>query len=214
VILTDATFVGGYRPFDGGDDGLIFSGFARDMLQHLAAGDIAGALKGVESVFYFNPGMRYFRALEFLVFGDTFLLYLLLVLILPLIVHAAVARFAGSAWAFVFTLGFVLTPGGCAVRHQLSALRELGGARLFGHARRDDVSRRLDPARGPRGARFDDRAAPAFWGALLLTIAVIFRPNLAPAVGVLLGGVGLAALWRTQFSRICGSFASASRRSC
>ena len=48
VILTDATFIGGYRPFDGGDDGLIFSGFARDMLQHLVAGDIAGALKGVE----------------------------------------------------------------------------------------------------------------------------------------------------------------------
>ena len=97
MILTDATFIGGYRPFDGGDDGLIFSGFARDMLQHLVAGDIAGALKGVENVFYFNPGMRYFRALEFLFFGDTFLLYLLLVLILPLIVHAAVARFTGAA---------------------------------------------------------------------------------------------------------------------
>jgi len=202
VILTDATFVGGYRPFDGGDDGLIFSGFARDMLQHLAAGDIAGALKGVESVFYFNPGMRYFRALEFLVFGDTFLLYLLVVLILPLIVHAAVARFAGSAWAFVFTLGFVLTPVGVlfgtsylhyvswAARgysDTLGAMMFLGGLILLA---------------GPRGARFDDRAAPAFWGALLLTIGVIFRPNLAPAVGVLLGGVGLAALWRQQFSRI------------
>ena len=35
-----------------------------------------------------------------------------------------------------------------------------------------------------------------------MTIAVIFRPNLAPAVGVLLGGVGLAALWRRQFGRI------------
>jgi hypothetical protein len=55
---------------------------------------------------------------------------------------------------------------------------------------------------GPRGARFDDRITPAFWGALLLTIAVIFRPNLAPAVGVLLAGVGLAALWRRQFGRI------------
>jgi len=202
VILTDATFVGGYRPFDGGDDGLIFSGFARDMLQHLVAGDIAGALKGVETVFYFNPGMRYFRALEFLFFGDTFLLYLLLVLILPLIVHAAVARFVGNTWAFVFTLGFVLTPVGVlfgtSYLHYVSwaarGYSDTLGAMAFLSG--------LILLAGPRGTRFDDRTAPAFWGALLLTIGVIFRPNLAPAVGVLLGGVGFAALWRHQFGRI------------
>ena len=50
----------------------MFSGFARDMLQHLVAGDIMGALEGFEPVFYFNPGMRYFRALEYLIFGDSF----------------------------------------------------------------------------------------------------------------------------------------------
>jgi len=202
VILTDATFIGGYRPFDGGDDGLIFSGFARDMLQHLAVGDIAGALKGVEAVFYFNPGMRYFRALEFLFFGDTFLLYLLLVLILPLIVHAAAARFVGNAWAFVFTLGFVLTPVGVlfgtSYLHYVSwaarGYSDTLGAMAFLSG--------LILLAGPRGVRFDDRTAPAFWGALLLTIAVIFRPNLVPAVGVLLGGVGLAALWQRQFIRI------------
>ena len=202
VVLTDATFIGGYRPFDGGDDGLIFSGFARDMLQHLVAGDIVGALKGVENVFYFNPGMRYFRALEFLLFGDTFLLYLLLVLILPLIVHAAAARFMGSAWAFAFTLGFVLTPVGVlfgtSYLHYVSwaarGYSDTLGAMMFLSG--------LILLAGPRGTRFDDRAAAAFWGALLLTIAVIFRPNLVPAAGVLLGGAGLAALWRRQFSRI------------
>ena len=202
VVLTDATFIGGYRPFDGGDDGLIFSGFARDMLQHLVAGDIAGALKGVEAVFYFNPGMRYFRALEFLVFGDTFLLYLLLVLILPLIVHAAVARFAGDTWAFVFTLGFVLTPVGVlfgtSYLHYVSwaarGYSDTLGAMAFLSG--------LVLLAGPYGTRFDDRAAPAFWGALLMTVAVIFRPNLAPAAGVLLGGVGLAAVWQRRFVRL------------
>jgi hypothetical protein len=153
-------------------------------------------------VFYFNPGMRYFRALEFLFFGDTFLLYLLLVLILPLIVHAAAARFIGDAWAFAFTLGFVLTPAGVlfgtsylhyvtwAARgysDPLGAMAFLSGLILLA---------------GPRGTQFDDRAAPAFWGALLLTIAVIFRPNLAPAAGVLLGACGFTALWRCEFGRI------------
>src|ERR1044072_6558039 len=211
VVLTDATFIGGYRPFDGGDDGLIFSGFARDMLQPLVAGDIAGALKGVENVFYFNPGMRYFRALEFLFFGDTFLLYLLLVLILPLIVHAAVARFTGDAWAFVFTLGFVLTPVGVlfgtSYLHYVSWAARCYSATLGAMA----FLSGLILLAGPRGTRFDDRAAPAFWGALLMTIAAIFRPNLAPAAGVLLGGVALAGLWRQQFGRIaalCLGFAA------
>ena len=167
VLLIDATFIGGYRPFDGGDDGLIFSGFARDMLQHLVAGDIAGALLGVEKVFYFNPGMRYFRALEFLFFGDTFLLYLLLILILPLIVHAAVARFAGNTWALVFTLGFVLTPlgvlFGTSYLHYVSwaarGYSDTLGAMAFLSG--------LILLAGPPGARFDDRTIPAFWGALL-----------------------------------------------
>lgn len=202
VILADATFIGGYRPFDGGDDGLIFSGFARDMLQRLVAGDIGGTLKGVENVFYFNPGMRYFRAFEFLFFGDTFFLYLLLVLILPLIVHAAVARFVDGGWAFVFTLGFVLTPVGVlfgtSYLHYVSwaarGYSDTLGAMTFLSG--------LILLAGPRGTRFDDRAAPAFWGALLLTVAVIFRPNLVPAVGVLLGGAGLGALWRGHFGRI------------
>lgn len=211
VVLIDATFIGGYRPFDGGDDGLIFSGFARDMLQHLVRGDIAGALQGFEKVFYFNPGMRYFRAVEFLFFGDTFLLYLLLILAMPLLVHAAVARFTGETWAFVFTLGFVLTPVGAlfgtsylhyvtwAARgyaDPLGTMALLGGLVLLA---------------GPAGTRFDARAAPAFWGALLLTVAVIFRPNLAPATGVLLGGAGLAALLAGRFSRVlalCAGFSA------
>ncbi len=202
VVLTDATFIGGYRPFDGGDDGLIFSGFARDMLQHLAAGDIAGALKGVEAVFYFNPGMRYFRALEFLLFGDTYLLYLLLVLVMPLIVHAAAARFMGHAWAFAFTLGFMLTPVG--VLFGTSYLHYVSWA-ARGYS--DTLGTMMVLAglillAGPHGTRIDDRAQPAFWGALLLTVAVIFRPNLAPAVGVLLAGVGLAALWQRRFARV------------
>ena len=147
VVLIDVTFIGGYRPFDGGDDGLVFSGFARDMLQHLVAGDIMGALKGFEPVFYFNPGMRYFRALEYLIFGDSFLGYLLIMLLAPPVFYAAVARFAGPAWGFVFTIGFVLTPVG--VLFGTSYLHHVSwAARGYAvSARRDRVSRRTGAAR-------------------------------------------------------------------
>jgi hypothetical protein len=202
AVLIDVTFIGGYRPFDAGDDGLIFSGFARDMLQHLVVGDIAGALQGVEKVFYFTPGMRYFRATEFLLFGDTYLGYLLLVLVAPLILHAVAARFAGNNWGLGFTLVFVFTPVGVVfgtsyLHYVTWAARgyadPLGALAFFSG---------LVLIAGKQAPSFDDRAAPAFWGALLMAVAVMIRPNLAPGVGVMLGGCGLAALWLRQPVRL------------
>ena len=64
VVLNDASFVGGMRPFDAGDDGLVYDGFARDMLRQIVAGNFAGALEGGEKVFYFTPGLRYLRVVE------------------------------------------------------------------------------------------------------------------------------------------------------
>ncbi len=39
----------GFRPLDGGDDGLAYEGFARSMLRDLLAGDIGSFLRGTES---------------------------------------------------------------------------------------------------------------------------------------------------------------------
>src|SRR5262249_44719160 len=83
VLLADASFSGGVRPFDGGDDGLVYDGLARSMLRQLLAGDVGGALEGGESVFFFTPGMRYLRAAEHLIFGETYFGYLSLMLALP-----------------------------------------------------------------------------------------------------------------------------------
>src|SRR6185369_15359434 len=55
VFFNDASFLGGVRPFDSGDDGLVYDGFARVMLRQLLAGDVTGALEGSEPVFYFTP---------------------------------------------------------------------------------------------------------------------------------------------------------------
>ena len=40
MLLNDASFIGGVRPFDGGDDGLFYEGLGRKIVQHLLAGDI------------------------------------------------------------------------------------------------------------------------------------------------------------------------------
>ena len=72
IALSDATLLGGVRPFDAGDDGLVYDGWSRIMAQQLLAGDIVGALKGVEPVFNFTPGSRYLRTVEHLIFGETY----------------------------------------------------------------------------------------------------------------------------------------------
>ena len=69
------------------------------MLRALLAGDISGALEGGEQVFYFTPGMRYLRAVEHILFGETYLGYLALILLLPYLVFALLRRFLPVRWS-------------------------------------------------------------------------------------------------------------------
>src|SRR5215471_2529715 len=112
AVFNDASFLGGVRPFDSGDDGLVYDGYARMMLRQLVAGDIAGALEGVEPVFYFTPGLRYLRAAEHVVFGESYLGYLSLILLLPFLVFALFRRFLPLAWALALTAIFAAIPVG------------------------------------------------------------------------------------------------------
>ena len=193
IVLTDVTFIGGYRPFDAGDDGLVFSGFARVMLQALTSGDVMSVLEGAEKVYGFTAGTRYFRMIEYVFFGDSFLGYLLLMLALPFVVYRLCARFIGIDWALAFALLFVATPAG--VLFGTSYLHYAAwSARGYG----DPLGALIFLA---GLAALAGRAAPAFWGALLMALAVIVRPNLVMGAGVLLGGVGLAALWQRQIAR-------------
>src|SRR6266700_5819591 len=112
AMFNDLSFLGGVRPFDSGDDGLVYDGYARMMLRQLIAGDVAGALKGVEPVFYFTPGLRYLRAAEHLIFGESYLGYLSLVLLLPFLVFALFRRFLPLRWALALTLVFAAVPVG------------------------------------------------------------------------------------------------------
>jgi hypothetical protein len=68
---------------------------------------------GGEKVFYYGgPGLRYFRALEHVVFGESYLGYLSLVLLLPLLTCALARRFLPQRWAIGVALIFVAIPVG------------------------------------------------------------------------------------------------------
>jgi hypothetical protein len=204
TVAVDASFVGGWRPLDGGDDGLTYEGFARQMLQDLRNGDIGRALEGGESVFFYTPGLRYLLVAERFMFGDTHLGYLALMLLLPFLVLAAFRRFLPSRWALALTLVFLATPIGLLFGSSY-VLYVKWAARGF-----------ADPAAflaflagfillvGRTRAGPDGRFGSAFAASLLLALAVFLRPNLVPLAGLLLGWAALLALDARHPARAAG----------
>ena len=205
VLLNDASFIGGVRPFEGGDDGLFYEGTARNIVQHLLAGNYARALEGGEAVFFYGgPGLRYLRALEHFIFGDAPFGYLLLLLVMPFVVLAIFRRFFSARAALALALIFVAVPVGA-----------LFGTSFFHYA--TWAARGFaDPAaailflagfivligRTPEGP--GKRFMPALAAGFLFALALWVRPNLAPGAAVLLGGTGLVALWHSEWWRLAG----------
>ena len=204
IAANDATLLGGIRPFDAGNDGLVYDSWARMMVQQLLAGDIAGALMGGETVFYFTPGSRYLRAVEHLIFGETSFGTVSLLLLLPFLVFALFHRYFVARTALAVALIFVAIPIGALfgstffiyVKHAAHGFGDSAAAILF-LAGMIGIVGMASP--GPSA-----RLAPAFGTALLFAIAVSVRPNLAIGAAVLLGGAGLAALWQHQHQRLAG----------
>jgi hypothetical protein len=205
IAIDDASFLGGVRPFDGGDDGLFYDGVGRVILQKLLAGDIAGFLEGGEKVFYYGgPGLRYFRALEHIVFGESYLGYLSLILLLPMVAYKIFRRFLPDRWSLTLILLFIAIPVGTLfgttfvqyVKWSSKGFADSAAYILFICA--------MLPLMGGTPAGPGRACQPAFFGALLLALAVFMKPIVAPAAAVLLGGCGLAALYERQWARLAG----------
>jgi hypothetical protein len=205
IAVDDASFLGGVRPFDGGDDGLFYDGVGRDILQKLLAGDIYGALEGGEKVYYYGgPGLRYFRALEHVVFGESYLGYLSLVLMLPFLTYTLARRFLPQLWALALVLIFTAIPIG-----ELFGTTFVDYAKWAARGFADPACyilfiAGLLPLIGAARAGPRPGFAPAFFAALLLALAVFMKPIVVPAATVMLGGAGLAALAMGQWRRVAG----------
>jgi hypothetical protein len=200
IVFIDAQFIGGFRPLDSGDDGLTYEGYARRIVRHLLAGDFAAAWRGEENVYFFAPGLRYFRALERFLFGDTFLGYLSMILAFPLLVFALFRRFLTPRWALVIVLGFIATPAGALFGSSLFyyvVWASRGFADPFAFILLFAALVLIVP---PRTGDLPG-AGRVFASGLLFAAATFCRPNLLLASGVMVGGAGLMWLWQRQFVR-------------
>ncbi len=205
IAADDASFLGGVRPLDGGDDGLFYEGHGRIILQHFLAGDFRAALEGGEKVFYYGgPGLRYFRALEHVLFGDSFLGYLSLVLALPVLVFSLFSRFLRGNWAIALSLLFIAVPLGTIFGTSFVEYMKWASRGFADPAAYILFIAGLLPIIGTRAEGPNTTFTPAFFGALLLALGICMKPIIAPAAAVLLGGAGLYALYRRQWPRLAG----------
>jgi hypothetical protein len=204
IAADDASFLGGLRPFDGGDDGLFYDGVGRLILQKLLAGDFFGALEGGETVFYYGgPGLRYFRALEHIVFGESYLAYLSLVLLFPFLAYALFRRFLPDRWSLTLIFIFVAIPVGTLfgtsfVQYEQWASRGFADPAAYILFVAGLVL--IVPSRSGVNRYF----RRAFFGALLVALGIFMKPIVAPAAAILLGGAGVAALYWRQWPRLAG----------
>jgi hypothetical protein len=206
IVFIDAQFIGGFRPLDSGDDGLTYEGYARRIVRDLLSGDFAAAFRGEEYVYFFAPGMRYVRAVEQFLFGDTFLGYLTMILAFPLIVHALFVRFLTPRWALVIVLLFVATPLGALFGSSLFyyvvwASRGFADPLAFILLLAAIVL--MVPPRSGEPARSGEPpdVLRLFAAGLLFAAATFCRPNLLLASGVMVGGAGLIWLWQRRLGR-------------
>lgn len=200
IAIDDGSFLGGVRPFDGGDDGLFYDGYGRLILAKLLTGDVWGALEGGEKVFYYGgPGLRYFRAIEHLIFGETYLGYLSLVLAFPFFVLTLFRRFLPERWALALILLFIAVPLGTLFGTSFVQY-EKWAARGFA----DPAAYMLFIAGLAVLVGASRHFTQAFFGALLLALGIFMKPIVAPAAAVFLGGSGLAALYLKQWPRLVG----------
>jgi hypothetical protein len=206
IVFIDAQFIGGFRPLDSGDDGLTYEGYGRRILRHLLAGDFAAAFRGEENIYFFAPGMRYVRAVEQFLFGDTFLGYLTMILAFPLIVHALFARFLTPRWALVIVLLFVATPLGALFGSGLFyyvVWASRGFADPLAFILLFAAIILVVPPRSGEPPRSSE--APGvlrlFAAGLLFAAATFCRPNLLLASGVMVAGASLMWLWQRRLVR-------------
>jgi hypothetical protein len=203
IAVDDASFLGAVRPFDGGDDGLFYDGVGRLILQKLLAGDFYGAFEGGEKVFYYGgPGLRYFRALEHIFFGESYLGYLTIVLLLPFLVYRLFRRFLSEQWSLATILIFVAIPVGTLFGTSFVQYEQWASRGFADPAAYIFFIAGIMPIVGGIGER--RTFWPAFFGALLLALGIFMKPIVAPAAAVLLAGAGIAAMYLRQWPRLAG----------
>lgn len=180
TILWPQYFLG-FRTLAGGSDGLTHESRGFDIAQAVHDGRWADALRGGESIFYFMPGLRYFRALELFLFGETNFGIVLCTMFFPIFLFYGLRRLLPLRWAVALISLFLFTPifmrFGFAhflfLREMIKGVPEpvgytafMGGLALLAQYIPTPMSQKLA------------EPMPGGWIGFALAVSVAMRPNL------------------------------------
>jgi hypothetical protein len=174
LIIKKASLLNGYPVYQGGGDGLTHEGMGRLIAKALFEKNYLEALQGYESIFYFMPGLRYFRALEKILFGDTNYGYVLYICFFPLIIAAFLTCLFDKKWALRLFFIFLLTP----IFERFGFAHYLYVQQVkHGHA--EPLGYGLFLAAIVIILKNKDQMKAYFWAHFLFVFAIFMRPNLA-----------------------------------
>ena len=198
LLISSVKLGATYLPHGGGDDGLLHESHGRNMARMAMSGDLKESLKGLEKVYWFTPGMRYFRAVEKTLFGDTNLGYTAFLACMPWLIYLIINHLCGSGWALLSSFIFLFAPltfsfGQYIYFAFLGYAEPLGSGLFFAGL---FLFLKSQP-------RWGGNRSPlfAFVGGICLAGSMFVRPNFAIAVP-LLGSFFVFASWRSRDFKI------------
>ena len=95
----------GFTVYTGGNDGILYSTYASQMFEFLQNFNLYEFLRGVENVFYYMPGLRYFLALNKIFFGESLYGYLIVAFFYPIVIFHILELLIGKYFA-IFIVSF------------------------------------------------------------------------------------------------------------
>jgi len=195
------TLLTGFRVHDGGNDGLTHEGYGRNILQAAISGNWREALQGMEPVFYFMPGLRYFRALEKALFGDTNYGYIIAIAGIPIAIFCILRQLVPTKLAIATVATFVLSiafPAAVLGFLPYVQFAEQGFPDTLGY-----LFFLIGIIYGFKAAQAPDDRLPACVSSFAFALAVFVRPNLAAGGAVFLSLWGIALIRERRWWNLC-----------
>ena len=93
-----------------GGDGYEYLKFSNILVAYLKQYNIIQFLRGGVDVFYFMPGMRYFIAIEKVIFGNSYFLHLIIFSFLPFLIRKLLIIYLSKKMTYLLLFSFLLFP--------------------------------------------------------------------------------------------------------
>ena len=109
IYYVNKDLFNGFDIFTGGNDGLVYMSYGNVIFNNLLNVNFYEAFRGAESVFYFPSSLRFFWAINKILFGETFFGYLTIAYLYPIILFFIFKYLFGTKWSVFLTFTIVLT---------------------------------------------------------------------------------------------------------